>query len=130
MHTTLFDVHPQTDSRTLLRQMDVTCHIRAQRKLSKAEVESFIAQVKKDYAITFSLHDTPKRKALGQRLYAWLDGPSQRWLANWRSQYPNGWALHIDVLGSGGGEKIYDKKTAHQPKNHRLLDKIASLFRR
>jgi len=97
MHTTLFDVYPQTDSLTLLRQMDATRHIIAQRQLNSVEIEQFVTQVKKDYATAFNLLDTPKLKALGQRLYRWLDGPSERWLAGLRPDAPHGWALHIDV---------------------------------
>nr|MCW1967268.1 CHAT domain-containing protein [Anaerolineae bacterium] len=97
MHNVYFDVHRQTDSRTLLRQMDATRRIQKERELNPAEIAPFIAQVKTDYANAFNLLDTPKLKALGQRLYAWLDGPSQRWLAELHNAHRDGWALHIDV---------------------------------
>ena len=62
-----------------------------QRQLSAVEIGHFVQQVEASYQ-----RSSPDLRKLGKRLYHWLDGPSQRWLAGARRGTP-GLAIHIDV---------------------------------
>ena len=46
--------------------------------------------------VSYTHLDVYKRQGLGRRLYEWLDGPTERWLAGLRAQHPD-LALHVDV---------------------------------
>ncbi|WP_344814673.1 CHAT domain-containing protein, partial [Microlunatus aurantiacus] len=62
-----------------------------ERRLDRAEMEAWAARVESDYQTL-----APDLTGLGDSLYQWLDGPTQRWLEAARSrQQPI--ALYIDV---------------------------------
>jgi CHAT domain-containing protein len=63
----------------------------AERALDAADVSALIGFVEKNYRQTGG--DLP---GVGRRLYDWLDGPAERWLADALNN-SNGHALHIDV---------------------------------
>jgi hypothetical protein len=59
--------------------------------VGEGEVERFAAEVDAAYK-----RSAPDLAALGRRLYAWLDGPTGRWLEQARQGVP-GLAVHVDV---------------------------------
>ncbi|MEE8170152.1 MAG: CHAT domain-containing protein, partial [Phycisphaerae bacterium] len=62
-----------------------------ERPLDKDQVDQLVTDVKEGYQ-----RSSPDLAGLGRRLYEWLDGSSERWLAKARNGEP-GLAIHIDV---------------------------------
>ena len=84
-------VFSQTATEQRLRLLDDQGKLFGERSLPQADIERFVTEVEKDYrASKLDL------SALGRRLYEWLDGPTERWLAGLRAQHSN-LALHVDV---------------------------------
>jgi tetratricopeptide (TPR) repeat protein len=86
-----FQIFAQTASEQRLRLLGEQGKLLGERSLPQADIERFVAEVEKDYRSSrLDLRD------LGRRLYEWLDGPTERWLAGLRAQHSN-LALHVDV---------------------------------
>ena len=90
MREVRFEIFPQTSEQSLLRFYGPDGQMVGSRPLPKVEVDRFVAEVEAEYRTV-----SPDLAALGRRLYAWLDGPTERWLATAR-QGPPGLAIHID----------------------------------
>jgi hypothetical protein len=86
-----FQIFAQTATEQRLRLLDEQGKLRDERSLPQADIERFVAEVEKDYRS--SKLDLSR---LGRRLYEWLDGPTERWLAELRKQHSD-LALHVDV---------------------------------
>ncbi len=90
MRQVRFEVFAQTPEQSLLRFVGHDGRLIGDRPLVTAEVDRFVAEVEKGYRTV-----SPDLAALGRTLYAWLDGPTERWMAAAR-QGPPGLAVHID----------------------------------
>ncbi len=90
MRQVRFEVFAQTPEQSLLRFYGPDGHLVGDRPLPTAEVDRFVSEVEASYKAV-----SPDLAALGRKLYAWLDGPTERWLATAR-QGPPGLAIHID----------------------------------
>src|SRR3982751_6277837 len=86
-----FEVFPRSPDTPVLRCWDEADRLVGERLLARAEVERLAAEV--DAAYRRSALDLAE---LGRRLYAWLDGPTERWLEQARQGVP-GLAVHVDV---------------------------------
>jgi len=76
-------IFSQTAAEQRLRLLDDQGQLLGERSLPQADIERFVTEVEKDYrASRLDL------SALGRRLYEWLDGPTERWLATLRAQHP------------------------------------------
>jgi tetratricopeptide (TPR) repeat protein len=95
MRAVRFEVFRQTPERVLLRFYGDDGKLAGTRELEPNEVELFAAEVENGYSAALADH-----AGLGRRLYAWLDGPTERWLASARQGVP-GLAVHVD-----GEEKL------------------------
>jgi len=92
MQTCTFRIFKQTDEVSLIR-FEGPGGQSGQRPLDPAEVAKLIAEVAKSYA-----PGSDTLPGLGRRLYNWLDGPTERWLAQAR-QGGRGLAVRIDAAG-------------------------------
>jgi hypothetical protein len=90
MRQVRFEVFAQTPEQSLLRFFGQDGRLIGDRPLLTAEVDRFVAEVEKGYKTV-----SPDLAALGRKLYAWLDGPTERWMAAAR-EGPPGLAVHID----------------------------------
>jgi len=63
-----------------------------ERPIDRTAIDHFITQIEEGYVKVM-----PNLSTLGQLLYAWLDGPTQRWLESLIHDHRTGLALHIDV---------------------------------
>jgi tetratricopeptide (TPR) repeat protein len=90
MRQVRFEVFAQTPEQSLLRFYGEDGRLIGDRPLSTAEVDRFVDEVEKSYGAV-----SPDLAALGRKLYAWLDGPTERWMAVAR-EGPPGLAFHID----------------------------------
>src|SRR5262245_20476293 len=91
MDQRLFEVFPKSDSLVMLRLRGSNGQLIGDRQLVRSEVQAFITEVEQEYRKSIkSLHD------LGRRLYDWLDGPTERWLAQARAN-TTGLTLHVAV---------------------------------
>ncbi|MBL8253499.1 MAG: hypothetical protein JNJ76_07865, partial [Candidatus Competibacter sp.] len=86
-----FQIFAQTAAEPRLRLLEEQGKLLGERSLPLADIERFIAEVEKDYRSS-----RLDLRGLGRRLYEWLDGPTERWLAGLRAQHPD-LALHVDV---------------------------------
>ncbi|MFH0982861.1 MAG: CHAT domain-containing protein [Planctomycetota bacterium] len=90
-----FQVFRQDTDQPILRCLDADGRLIGQRPLARTDLAAFVREVEQGYQIANS--DLPN---LGRRLYEWLDGPTERWLASACENNAEGLALHIDV-GAG-----------------------------
>jgi tetratricopeptide (TPR) repeat protein len=90
MRQVRFEVFAQTPEQSLLRFFGQDGRLIGDRPLLATEVDRFVAEVEKGYKTV-----SPDLAALGRKLYAWLDGPTERWMAAAR-EGPPGLAVHID----------------------------------
>lgn len=97
MRTVRFEVFRQTPEQVLLRFYGDDSRPAGTRELEQKDVELFAEEVENAYSVSAALAD---HASLGQRLYDWLDGPTERWLATARQGVP-GLAVHVD-----GEEKL------------------------
>jgi CHAT domain-containing protein len=92
MQQLTFAVTQKTDDRFQLRLLDASgTQLLGERELDSAFVGKLAAVVEKYYR-----RETPNLVELGQQLYQWLDGATERWLAQ-VATHADGTALHIDV---------------------------------
>ncbi|MGH9842895.1 MAG: CHAT domain-containing protein, partial [Blastocatellia bacterium] len=92
MNQFTFSIFQKTDSLSLLRLLDREGKLIAERELDGDAVNGLAALVDDYYR-----RNTPKLAEIGARLYRWLDGPSERWLAR-ESDGPAGTAVYVDVV--------------------------------
>ncbi|MGH9839797.1 MAG: CHAT domain-containing protein [Blastocatellia bacterium] len=93
MNRLTFQVFAKTDHLSNLRLLDQHDNLIGERPLPNAEIEAFADEVKRAYRRGASAQELA---ALGRRLYEWLDGPTERWLAGLRD-HPQGTVACIDV---------------------------------
>ncbi|OQY80731.1 MAG: hypothetical protein B6D41_20610, partial [Chloroflexi bacterium UTCFX4] len=98
MQTHLIQVFPKTEDLAWLRWFDSADNLRAERPLDMLRVMEFVNAVERDYQA-----NAPQLGALGRRLYEWLDGPTERWLAQAR-EGTRELAVHLDVKPHAWGE--------------------------
>src|SRR5215470_16412573 len=92
METCYVEVFPQTHEVPFLRLFSPDKTLMDERPIDRTAIDHFTIQVEEGY---FKI--TPNLSTLGQLLYAWMDGPTQRWLESLMHQHRTGLALHIDV---------------------------------
>ncbi len=94
MQHLIFAVFPKTTSLSYLRLLDDTGKLLGERELDNAAINKLAEVVEKYYQ-----RQMPELNVLGQHLYQWLDGPTERWLANAEiaPAAGTGLAVHIDV---------------------------------
>ncbi len=97
MRAVRFEVFRQTPERVLLRYYGDDGRLAGTRELAQKDVDLFVAEVENAYSASAAVAD---HAGLGRRLYDWLDGPTERWLATARQGVP-GLAVHVD-----GDEKL------------------------
>jgi hypothetical protein len=84
MRQVRFEVFAQTPERPLLRFYGADGRwVGTPRELDARAVETFVAETESAYTGV-----SPDLLALGRRLYAWLDGTTERWLASAREAGP------------------------------------------
>ncbi len=100
MRQLTFEVFAKTDQFAQLRLLgtdNTGIKLLGERELTASEIQSFVREVEDAYRVEALNHAKPPALVeLGKRLYAWLDGPTERWLANAHTN-AQGLAVHIDV---------------------------------
>lgn len=93
MQTYYITVRAKTDSLSLLRLRGPGGELIGERELQRKELDDLVEEVEQSYRVTFGFD----LLGLGQRLYEWLDGTSDRWLEEIRRSGADGITLLIDV---------------------------------
>ncbi|MFN7962138.1 MAG: CHAT domain-containing protein [Thermoanaerobaculia bacterium] len=91
METIRFEVFEATAAESRLRCFGGDGKLLGERPLPAAEVAALVSEVEAGYSAA-----APDLLGLGRRLYDWLDGPTERWLARAR-QRPGGLVVEVDV---------------------------------
>ena len=86
-----FAVFGEGTESSRLRCYGADGQLQAERDLPANKIDELVDEVEKAYGTT-----SPDLQKLGRRLYAWLDGPTERWLAKALTD-ANNLAIHIDV---------------------------------
>jgi hypothetical protein len=92
MDTYYLQVFPKTHEVPFLRLFSPDKSLIDERPIDRTAIDHFTAQVEEGYVKIM-----PNLSTLGQLLYAWMDGPTQRWLESLVRHHRPGLALHIDV---------------------------------
>ena len=92
MDTCYLRIFEKTKAVPLLRLEAPDGRLIEERPIDRTMIDQFTTEVEEAYTKT-----TPSLSRLGQSLYDWLDGPTQRWLESLLRHHPTGLALHIDV---------------------------------
>jgi len=74
-----------------LRVLDRDGRLVDERPLNAAEIEEFVERVDAEYASS-----GPDLVGLGEQLFSWLDGPTERWLVDLRDENT---VLHLSCEG-------------------------------
>jgi hypothetical protein len=85
-------VFPQTQEVPILRLFSPDKTLIAERPIDRTAIDQFITRIESGY-----VRITPSLSTLGQQLYEWIDGPTQRWVERLLRDHGSGLALHIDV---------------------------------
>ncbi len=85
-----FEVFPTTAEAPTLRLTDAQRALIGERALTREDIDSFATTVDRDYQA-----HSPDLLGLGEALYNWLDGPTERWLERLVGS-AGGLAVHID----------------------------------
>ena len=93
MRTFRFELFGQGTPTPILRLFGPDGSQSSERPLAVADVDAFIGNVDARYKVA-----SAALAELGQRLYDWLDGPTERWLSH-VGDGTGGTAVHINVAG-------------------------------
>lgn len=91
MKTCYLQVFPKTTDVAILRLLAPDGTLIDERSIDRTAIDAFTTQIETAYT-----KHAPILSPLGQSLYEWMDGPTERWLDRIIDD-PKGLALHIDV---------------------------------